>query len=131
MMSWRLLGAVLLLAGGAVHTWLAFDEFGTEDLAAVFFLNGAASAVVAAIIALGRGPFAPVAGMGVSVVSLAAFAVSRIGDGVFGFRGRGLDPVPEGPLTLLFEGAAVVVLGWIVLNTRRQLFATVSRAARG
>lgn len=124
----RLLGAVFLLIGGAIHTWLAFDQYGTADLEKVFFLNGAGSAVVAAAIVLGRGPLAPLVGVGVSAVSLLAFALSRVGDGVVGFRATGLDPVPEAPLTLLVEGAALVTLGLVVFAMRRRLVDAVRDA---
>lgn len=128
-MGRRLLGAVLLLAGGAVHTRLAFDKYGSEELIAVFFLNGLASAVFAVAITLSTHPFAPVAGIGVAAVSLAAFALSRVGDGVLGFRGHGLDPAPEALLTLLFESAALAVLASVVLDRRQELVATDRQAA--
>lgn len=127
----RLVGAGLLIVGGAIHTWLAFDRYGTADLESVFFVNGAASALVAAAIVLSRGVIAPVAGVGLSAVSLVAFLLSRIGDGVLGFRATGLDPVPEAPLTLLVEGAALVVLGFVSIARRKEFVDGVSDALPG
>lgn len=127
----RLIGAVLLIAGGAVHTWLAIDGYGTADLQSMFFLNGAGSAVVAAGIVLWRGPIAPLAGLGISAVSLLSFAASRTGDGVVGFRGTGLEPAPESLLTLVLEAAALVVVGLVVVNERQRLVDRVVAALPG
>lgn len=110
----RLLAATLLLVGGAIHTWLAFDGYGTGDLEQLFFVNGAASAVVAGALALSRNPVPALAGAGIAAGSLGAFVLSRIGSGVVGFRGTGLDPFPEVPLTLVVEAAALVVIAlWL------------------
>jgi hypothetical protein len=98
-----LLAAGSVLAAGAVHTRLGFEAYGTADLVTVFFLNGAGSAVVAAWIAYDRRPFPLLAGLGVSLTSLLAFALSRVGDGVLGFRATGLDPAPEAAITLATE----------------------------
>lgn len=127
----RLIGAALLIAGGSIHTWLAFDHYGTADLENVFFVNGAVSAVVAATIVLTRGPIAPLFGVGISAVSLFAFALSRVGEGVVGFRATGLDPTPEAPLTLLVEIAALLVLGAVVVAERDQLIDSVEDALPG
>lgn len=124
----RLVGAALLLFGGAIHTWLAFDSYGTADLEKLFLLNGIGSAVIAAAIVVTRGPVAPLVGVGISGASLLAFALSRVGDGVVGFRATGLEPMPEAPLTLVVEGAALVVLGVVVIAGRRLLVDTVSDA---
>lgn len=124
----RLLGAALLLVGGAIHTWLAFDGYGTADLEKVFLLNGAGSAVVAAAIVLSRGPLAPLFGIGISAVSLLAFGLSRVGDGVIGFRATGLDPAPEAALTILAEIAALVVLGLVTASHREEIVGTVKDA---
>ncbi len=122
----HLLGAGLLLVGGAIHVALAFDGYGTSELEQLFFLNGAVSAIVAAAVVLVRNPVPTLAGVGVATVSLLAFALSSVGGGVVGFRGTGLDPVPEVPATLVVELAAVVVLGTVAYRDRRRVIETVS-----
>lgn len=112
----RLLAATLLFVGGAIHTWLAFDGYGTGDLEQLFFVNGAASAVVAGALAVSRNPLPSLAGAGIAAGSLGAFVLSRTGSGVVGFRGTGLDPFPEVPLTLVVEAAALLVIALLVLR---------------
>lgn len=131
-MKRRLLGSALLLLGGALHASLAFDGYGTPEIVEMFFLNGIASAAIAAAIAQGRSWLAPIAGIGVSSISLLAFMLSRVGDGVLGFRGTGFDPAPEAFLTVVFEAATVVLLSWLVLERRDEILETLKAAlARG
>lgn len=104
------IGAVAVLAGGALHLRLAVDGYGTDDLISSFFVNAVVSAAVGAWLAYGRSPLPHLAGLGVSVLSLAAFALSRTGDGVLGFKGAGLDPSPDAALTLAAEAVATVAL---------------------
>ena len=122
-----LFGAIAVLAGGVLHTRLAFDGYGTDDLITTFFVNGIASAAIAAWIAYDRRPLAPIAGLGISVMSLLAFGLSRVGDGVVGFRGTGLDPSPDALLTLVVEALAVVLLGIHLVARRRELTALVQQ----
>ena len=44
----RLVGALLVLAGGAIHLELNLDDYGNDDILMAFALNAAASAIVAA-----------------------------------------------------------------------------------
>ena len=117
------LGAVGVLAGGVLHVRLGFDDYGTQDLVTVFFLNGVGSALVAAWIAYDRRPYPLLGGLGISIVSLLAFGLSRRGDGVLGFRGVGLDPSPDVALTLLAEVVATFALGGALLASRAELSA--------
>lgn len=128
-MKRRLIGSALLLVGGALHTSLAFDRYGPPELVEMFFLNGIASAIAATALALTRGWFAAVAAIAVSAMSLVAFVLSRVGNGVLGFRGRGFDPPPEALLTVLSEAAAVAVLSMIVLERRGEILQTLKTAA--
>ena len=122
MSAWtRHLGAIAVLAGGLLHVRLAFDAYGTGDLITLFFLNGIGSAVVAALLVYDRGPLSLFAGLGVSTVSLAAFGLSRVGDGVVGFRGVGLEPSPDAGLTVGVEALAVVLLLAAAFAERREL----------
>ena len=51
----RLVGAVLVLAGGTIHLELNLDDYGNDDILMAFALNAAASALVAAyLVAAGR-----------------------------------------------------------------------------
>ena len=126
-MRLRIAAATALLIGGALHARLAFDGYGTTDLITLFFLNAVGSALVVAWIAYDRGPFALLAGIGVSTVSLLAFGLSRVGDGVVGFRGVGLDPGPDALLTLVAEGLALLLLAVALLRARHQLVAVVQQ----
>ena len=119
----RTIGALAILAGGALHVRLAFDEYGTDDLITLFFLNGIGSALIAAWVVYDRRPFALLAGLGLSTVSLAALGLSRVGDGVVGFRGVGLDPAPDVALTVVAEATAIVLLLAGLFGARRELVA--------
>ncbi len=115
----RMAGAVAVLVGGAIHLRLAFDAYGTGDIQTAFFVNALVSGVVAAYLVLRPvDPIGPLAGIALSVASLAAFALTRVGDGVLGFRATGLDPSPEAPLTLIVEVAAVALLVAVLLTER-------------
>jgi hypothetical protein len=129
-MSLRIAAAAALLTGGALHARLAFDSYGTADLITLFFLNALGSALVVAWIVYDRTPFALMAGLGVSTVSLLAFGLSRVGGGVVGFRGVGLEPGPDALLTLVAEGLAVLLLAVALLRERHQLVAVVHQLRR-
>ena len=106
----RLVGAVLVLAGGAVHLRLNLDDYGNEDILRAFALNAAASALVAIYLALRDDVVGPLAGVGLSLGSLGALAMSRRGDGILGFREIGWNPAPDTAVTVAVELAAVVTL---------------------
>ena len=110
----RLAGAVLVLAGGAIHLKLNLDDYGNDDILMAFALNAAASALVAAYLVLRDDLIGPLAGLALSLGSLGAFAMSRRGDGILGFREVGWNPSPEAAVTVIVELAAVVVLAAIV-----------------
>ncbi len=121
----RELGAVALLVGGALHVRLASDAYGTDDLITLFLLNGVGSSLVAAWIVYDRRPFPLLAGLSLSAVSLLAFTLSRVGDGVVGFRGIGLEPSPDSALTIAAEGIAALLLSGALIRSRDELSATV------
>ena len=114
----RLVGAVLVLAGGAVHLKLNLDDYGNDDILKAFALNAAASALVAAYLVLRDDVVGPLAGIALSVGSLGAFAMSRRGDGVLDFREVGWNPSPEAVLTVAVEVAAVAALALVLLAGR-------------
>lgn len=114
----RLVGAALVLVGGAIHLKLNLDDYGTEDIARTFALNALVSAVVAASLVVSRGPVALLAGLGLSLGTLGAFVLSRNGDGILDFREVGFNPSPDAALTVVAEVAAVLVLGAALLVRR-------------
>ena len=115
----RLVGAVLVLLGGAIHLKLNLDDYGNDDILKAFALNAAASALVAAYLVLRDDIVGPIAGLAVSIGSLGAFAMSRRGDGILDFREVGWNPSPEAVLTVVVEVAAVLVLAALVVVARR------------
>ena len=114
----RLLGAVLVLAGGAIHLWLNLDDYGNGDILKAFALNAAASALVAAWLVIRDDVLGPIAGLALSVGSLGAFAMSRRGDGILDFREVGWNPSPEAVITVAVEAAAIVVLTLALVQMR-------------
>jgi hypothetical protein len=106
----RIVGALLVLAGGAVHLKLNLDDYGNDDILKAFALNAAASAAVAAYLVLRDDVVGPLAGIALSVGSLVALALSRRGDGLLGFREVGWNPSPDTALTVAVELLAAAVL---------------------
>ena len=106
----RLVGAALLLAGGAIHLELNLDDYGNDDHPQAFALNAAASAVVAAYLVLHDDRIGPLAGLALTFGSLATLVMSRHGDGIADFREVGWKPSPEVALTVGVEVAASFVL---------------------
>ena len=116
----RLAGALLVLAGGAIHLKLNLDDYGSVDILTAFALNAVASAVVAAYLVLRDDVVGPVAGLAVSIGSLGALVMSRRGDGFLGLREVGWNPSPEAALTVVVEVLAVLVLSLaLILMLRR------------
>jgi hypothetical protein len=85
---------------------------------------------VAAWVLYDRRPFPLVAGAALSSVSLLAFGLSRVGDGVVGFRGVGLEPGPDSALTLGAEALALVLLSVALFGARREVGAAVRTLRR-
>ena len=102
----RLVGAVLVLVGGAIHLKLNLDDYGNDDILKAFALNAAASAVVAAYLVLRDDVDRPARRRSpLSIGSLGAFAMSRRGDGILDFREVGWNPSPEAVVTVVVEVA--------------------------
>jgi hypothetical protein len=114
----RLVGALLVLAGGAIHLKLNLDDYGNDDILKAFAVNAAASALVAAYLVLREDVLGPIAGLALTVSSLAAFAMSRRGDGILDFREVGWNPSPEAVLTVAVEVMAVIVLALLLVQAR-------------
>ena len=114
----RLAGAALVLLGGVVHLGLQLDGYGTADIGRAFALNAVASGVVAAYLVLRADLVGPIAGMVLSASTLVGFALSRVDDGVLGFRETGFD-APYSVLTVVAEALALVVLAAAAVETGR------------
>lgn len=112
----RLVAAGAILVGGLVHLQLYFDGYRSlpdPNLGRSFVLNGVASIVVAALLVFGRETLIRVAGLAVTIGTLAAFVISRQGDGIFGLRENGLSPSPQALVALVAE---LVALGALLLT---------------
>jgi plastocyanin len=110
---YRLSAAVALLAGGLVHLQLYFDGYRSlpdPNLGRSFIANGVASVVVAAALLVRRDALLRLAGIGVALGTLGAFALSRTDRGIFGLRETGLHPSPQALIALIAEVAAIAAL---------------------
>lgn len=84
----RFLGALLVLAAGAMHLWLYFDFFHrVHVVGALFLLNAAAAAAIGVALLLSARPFVAWAGIAYSAGTLAAFLFS-VYHGLFGYTER-------------------------------------------
>jgi hypothetical protein len=109
----RVVAALLVLAGGAIHLKLYFDGYRdvpNANLGRSFLLNVAASVVVAILLVFWRNPLALVAGLVLVDATLIAFGLSRTSRGIFGFTESGFNPSPEAVLALVVEIAAAAIL---------------------
>lgn len=109
----RLIAAAFVLVGGLLHLQLWADGYRDvpdANLGRSFVANGVASVVVATALVLRRDAVVRLAAIGLSVATLAAFALSRTDRGVFGFTEQGLQPAPQAALTLVAEIGAIVLL---------------------
>lgn len=116
--AWRLVGAVLVLVGGAVHLKLNLDDYGNDDIIVAFALNAGVSALVAGYLALRDDLIGPLAGIGLSLGTLAAFGLARRGDGLLDLREVGWNPSPEAGVTVATEVLALVVLAVVAWRAR-------------
>ncbi|MDO8362734.1 MAG: cupredoxin domain-containing protein [Actinomycetota bacterium] len=109
----RLLAAATVLMGGLVHLQLYFDGYRNlpdANLGRSFVANGVASVAIAGALVMRRDAVVRLAGIGLAVGTLAAFALSRTGDGVFGLRETGLEPSPQAALAVVAELLSVALL---------------------
>lgn len=113
----RLLLAVLVLLGGAVHLKLSLDDYGTSDIIKLFAVNAAASALVAAYLALRDDPVGVLGAAAVSAGTLLAFGLSRVGDGILEFREQGFNPSPDAAATVAFEVLALLLALYLLATS--------------
>ena len=119
----RIVAALLMLAGGAIHLKLYFDGYRDvpdANLGRSFLLNVAASVVVAILLVAWRSPWALVAGIVLVDATLIGFGLSRTSRGVFGFTESGFQPSPEAALSLVVEiAAAAIMIALLAIEWRR------------
>lgn len=109
----RWAASVALLVGGLVHLqlyFLGYRSFPDPNLGRSFLLNVAASAVIAALIAVRGGRALEISGIVVAASTLVFFTVTRSSDALFGFRETGLSPSPQAIIAIVAEVVAVVLL---------------------
>jgi hypothetical protein len=108
------LSALLIAVGGYVHLCLYRHGYRTiPKIGVSFLLTVLASGALALGLLVFRGlgaRLAQLAGIGLSVGTLAAFALSRTPAGLFNFREIGLQPAPQATLAVLTEGGALLLL---------------------
>lgn len=109
----RSAASMALLVGGLVHLqlyFLGYRSFPDPNLGRSFLLNVAASAVIAALIALRGGRALEISGIVVAASTLVFFTVTRSSDALFGFRETGLSPSPQAIIAIVAEVAAIALL---------------------
>jgi hypothetical protein len=118
------LAALLIGVGGYLHYSLYIEGYrAIPTIGTAFLLQVISSAIVAIAlivpfkfrlhvgpVAISAPTIARFAGIALSVGTLVAFVLSRLPGGLFNFQERGLQPAPQSLLTIVAEGAAVVLL---------------------
>jgi hypothetical protein len=124
-----------IVVGGYVHYCLYRHGYRSIPKIGVgFLLQVLSSAVVAGALLIGRGralhlghlivrrsAAVRLAGLMLSIGTLAAFGLTRTPAGLFNFVERGLQPAPQAVTALVAESLAVVLLGMALLADRLRL----------
>jgi hypothetical protein len=134
------LGAASIAGAGYLHYCLYIKGYrAIPTIGTGFLFQFIASGIVAAAIiipldfrahvgrmAVSARAVTRLGGIVVGLGTLAAFVLSRLPGGLFNFQERGLQPAPQSLLTILTEGAAVVLLvAALVLDGAHRPVATV------
>ena len=110
-MKLRLLTAVAVLVSGAVHLWLWYDVFSSEDVVGpMFLLNAAASVVIAVLLLRWRHWLPAFLALGFGASTLGAFMIATTDNGLFGVHEK-------------WTG------GWVFLAAAAEVLAIVGGAA--
>lgn len=117
----RLVAALLLVVAGAIHLQLFFDGYATDDIARMFQLQAIASGIVGLYLIATSDELAELFGAAVAGATLGAFALSRVGDGILGFRERGLAPSPQALASVVTAAVALALMAPPAIATVRQL----------
>ncbi len=118
--------AVLLLISGGIHLRLYHDGYRDVPdirLGRSFLLDAIAAGLLAVAVMVWRNRLTLLAAAALSVGSLAAFALSRTDQGIFGFSESGLQPSPEATVALIAEMAALAVIVWLLVRGERMMLA--------
>jgi plastocyanin len=117
----RIVAAVALLIAGLVHLELYFGGYRSAGSVPGFgrsiLLNAIVSGIVAVAVATRRDWFVRLAGIALSVASLAAFTYTHTGHTFLGFEGKGMNPSPQAMLVLIAEIVAIVALAATFIPT--------------
>lgn len=134
----RLIAAAAVFIGGYCHYHLWDVSYRHAPVKELFVINVVASVVIGVALAIGPRRLAALGGIGLSLLTLVAFGLSR-GPGVPSFHGTftesGLQPssvhvfgVEVAVLTLIAEGVALL-LSLVILRTPRRKRAGVVAGA--
>ena len=134
--------AAAIVVGGYVHFCLYRHGFrAIPKIGAGFLIQFVSSVVVAGALVIGRERVLHLgrlivrrtaairlAGLALSVGTLAAFGLTRTPAGLFNFMERGLQPAPQALIALVAESLAVVLLGMALFGDRPHPRAEVTRS---
>ena len=127
-----LAAAAAIVIGGYVHFCLYRHGFrAIPKIGTAFLIQVLSSVVVAAALVIGREQVlhlgrrivrrtaaVRMAGLMLSIGTLAAFGLTRTPAGLFNFMERGLQPAPQALIALVAESAAAVLLGVALMTDR-------------
>ncbi|HYR61405.1 MAG TPA: hypothetical protein VET24_02065 [Actinomycetota bacterium] len=130
-----------ILVGGYVHYCLYHGFRSIPKIGTGFLIQVLSSVVVAGALVAGRERVLDlghlvvwrtaairVAGLMLSIGTLAAFALTRTPVGLFNFTERGLQPAPQAVIALVAESLAVVLLGMALVADRLHPQAATQRS---
>ncbi|GAB3881322.1 hypothetical protein GCM10029964_037210 [Kibdelosporangium lantanae] len=119
----RLIAAASLATAGYIHADLYVHGYRVIPVVGPSFLwLAAASMAVALVIAAGAPPLVQFVGAALAAGALGGFVMSRT-VGIFGFVEHGWQPAPEALISVLAEGATVLLVGFLLLRKRLRVTA--------
>ncbi|MEV6828476.1 hypothetical protein [Amycolatopsis sp. NPDC051102] len=115
----RIATAVCLALSGFLHAQLYVAGYRVIPVIGPAFLVQAAESMAVALLLLAGGPvLLRLAAAGLAAGALAGFALSRT-TGLFGFSERGFQPAPQALLSVLAEGAVLVLVAVVLYRLRQ------------
>ncbi|WP_033263217.1 hypothetical protein [Amycolatopsis vancoresmycina] len=114
----RIATAACLALSGFLHAQLYAGGYRVIPVIGPAFLVQAAASMAVALLLLAGGPMLlRLAGAALAAGALAGFALSRT-TGLFGFSERGFQPAPQALLSVLAEGAVLVLVAVVLYRAR-------------